>query len=289
MPDLPPLPPIALDPLSVVLLAHNAEGHLEEVVNGWLTFLNGLGREYELLLVDDGSTDRTAELAARSPRVRLLRHASPQGIGAALRTGVAEARYSLLAHAPCDRQFRPDDLKRLLAEIDKSHLVSAYRVMQPVPAWLRYPGRVLRFLINRLFAVSLEEGPGWLGWKAHLGHHLARAIFGVRLKDVGCWLRLYRRAIFARIPIQSNGPFAQVEVLAKANFLGHVMTETPIRCGPDQSTGVGGATFREGYRVFAHPDFGPAVLTPPNAPSALRTQRGLPDLLDTPPPFGNDI
>ena len=65
MPLLPPLPPIADQPLSVVLLAHNEEAQLETVVNEWLTFLNGLGRDYEVLLVDEGSTDGTVQ--ARRP------------------------------------------------------------------------------------------------------------------------------------------------------------------------------------------------------------------------------
>src|SRR5262245_61081602 len=131
MPELPPLPPIASEPVSVLLLADNAEAHLEEVVGAWVGFLNGSGREYEILLVDDGSTDRTAEraepLAARNPRVRLLRHEGRQGEGAAVRTGVAAARHPLLAYAPCDRQYRPEDLKRLLAEIDKEHIVRGFR------------------------------------------------------------------------------------------------------------------------------------------------------------------
>ena len=62
MPDVPELPPIALQPLSVVLLARNDAAHLEQVVAAWVTFLNGLNRDYEILLVDDGSTDHTARL-----------------------------------------------------------------------------------------------------------------------------------------------------------------------------------------------------------------------------------
>src|SRR5262245_59332226 len=97
MPEFAPLPPIASEPISVVLLAHNEEPHLEEVMGRWVGFLNGLGREYEIVLVDGGSSDATAEraepLAARNPRVRLLRHPSPQGEGAALRTGVTAAQF----------------------------------------------------------------------------------------------------------------------------------------------------------------------------------------------------
>ena len=120
MPEFPPLPPIATQPLSVVLLAHNAAAHLEAVVTDWCTYLNGLDRDYELLLVDDGSTDKTAALAAglaeRSPRLRLLRHDKHQGEGAALRTGLAQARHPLLFYTLCDPRYRPAHLNRLLVE-----------------------------------------------------------------------------------------------------------------------------------------------------------------------------
>ena len=276
MPEFPPLPPIAAEPVSVVLLAHNAEPYLDEVVGGWVSFLNGLGRDYEILLVDDGSTDRTAEraepLTARNPRVRLLRHAAAQGGGAALRTGVAAARLPLLACAPCDRQYRPEDLRRLLAEIDKAHLVSGFRKGRPMPAGLRWLGGVWRGLARWLFAVTLEPPLGWLGWREWRRRLLARAVFGVRLRDVGCAFRLFRRSIFARLPVQSDGAFALVEVLAKANFLGHVMTEVPIPCQPrtDAEWMKRSAwSFAEVHRLFRHPDFGPAVL--PAAAGAAQT------------------
>ncbi len=129
MPVVPPLPPIASQPLSLVLPAYNAESHLEAVVADWVTFLNGLDRDYELLVVDDGSTDRTAALAESLPgkfqRVRVSRHSTHRGEGAALRTAFAEARFPLLAYAPCDPRYQPGDLKRLLQHIDEIHLSSA--------------------------------------------------------------------------------------------------------------------------------------------------------------------
>ncbi|HXG08685.1 MAG TPA: glycosyltransferase [Gemmataceae bacterium] len=267
MPEFPSLPPVATEPVSVVLSAHNEETHLEEVLGRWIGFLNGLGRAYEVLLVDDGSTDRTVEraeqLAARHPRVRLLRHPIRQGEGAALRTGVAAAEHPLLAHAPCDLRFRPEELKKLLAEIDKVHLVSGFRVCRPVPGWLRGLGRLYRGLARWLFAVSIEPLPGWLGWREHVRRYVARALFGVRLRDVGCPFRLFRRSVFARLPIQSDGPFAHVEVLAKANFLGHIMTEVPVTYQPRPDERAARWSFAEVRRVFSAPDFGPPVLPEP--------------------------
>ena len=84
-----------------------------------------------------------------------------------------------------------------------------------------------------VFSAAPDPLPGWLGTNGHAARLLARVLFGVRTRDVLCPYRLLRREIFARIPIQSRGPFAHVELLAKANFLGHMMgEELPIDVVP---------------------------------------------------------
>src|SRR5262249_45707752 len=152
-----------------------------------------------------------------------------------------------------------------LAEIDKVHLAAGYRVWQPVPLPLRCLGWLYRLFIRVALAHPLEPLPGWLGWDGWAAHVRARLCFGLRVHDVSCPFRLYRREIFGRIPIQSDGRFAQVEVLAKANFLGRVMAETPVRYQPpaappaqdEAARRQARADFR---RVFFHPDFGPVIL-----------------------------
>ena len=107
--------------------------------------------------------------------------------------------------------------------------------------------------------------PGWLGWKRHLGRLIVRLLFGVRTQDATCPFRLVRRSVFARMPLQSDGVFAHVEMLAKANFLGCLLgEEVPLgdRHNPETSEnddrGDGlGQLLADGVRVFRHPDFGP--------------------------------
>src|SRR5206468_12751574 len=139
---------------------------------------------------------RTAESAAalesKNPRWRVLNHARPEGIGAVLRTGLAAARLPLFFYAECSSAYQPADLGGLLEAIDKVDLVSGYRV------WSR------------------QRRP----WSRHAYQGLLRFVYGLRLTDVDCVFKLFRRSIFARIPIQSDGPFVHAEVLAKANFLG---------------------------------------------------------------------
>src|SRR5581483_7229443 len=94
-----------------------------------------------------------------------------------------------------------------------------------------------------------------------------------RLRDVGSPFRLFRRALFARMPIQSHGAFALDEVLAKANFLGAVMTEVPVphRAQPAAPRESFRHRLDEGVRIFSHPTFGPATL-PPGTGEGLFTE-----------------
>jgi glycosyltransferase involved in cell wall biosynthesis len=278
MPDLPRLPPIASQPLSVVLLARDPGGHLDTVLSAWVTFLNGLDREHEVILVDDGSTDGSGEraeaLAANYQRVRVVRLAKAQGEGAALRAALDIAQHPLLFYTLCDPHYQPSDLGKLLRkrpdpnkpdlEIDHVHVMTAARGGGRMPWPWRLAGILWRTLCRVLFTHAPERLPGWLGWKRHLARILVRVLFGVRYHDVACPFRLHRRAIFARIPLQSDGAFVHVEILAKANYLGHIMgEEVPLEPGhypPLHST-----MSREEWdqvridarRVLTHPDFGP--------------------------------
>jgi glycosyltransferase involved in cell wall biosynthesis len=273
----------------VVLLAYNAAAHLEDVVTDWTTYLDGLQRDYEVLLVNDGSTDQTAALAARlaqkSPRLHLLHHGSHQGEGAALRTAVARACKPLLFYTLCDPRYRPAYLNRLLVEvqqregeekakplIDVVHVTTGYHAGRPVPWPWRLLGLGWRLLCWGLFNAAPDPLPGWLGFRRHLARLSVRLLFAVRNQDVTCPLRLLRREILARIPLQSDGPFVHAEILAKANFLGHLVSEdiplgdrqAPVappegRCNSRQFR-------RDFWRLFWRPDFGPARVNSKDAP-----------------------
>jgi glycosyltransferase involved in cell wall biosynthesis len=281
MPELTPLPPIASQPLSVVLIAHNQAPHVESVIAAWLTYLNGLDREYELIVVDDGSTDGTAEraqkAAASARRAQVVCHETARGEGAALQTGLSIARHPLLFYTLCDPHYQPADLGKLLhkradprkpdREIDHVHLLSAARGGRRVPWPWRLTGLLWRILLRVLFTHAPERLSGWLGWRRHLVRTLVRVLFGVRYHDVTCPFRLIRRDIFARIPLQSHGPFVHVEVLAKANYLGLVMgEEVTLELGryPPLRDKLAAEEFHQlrtdVRRVIFHPDFGPPVV-----------------------------
>src|SRR5437016_13834006 len=97
MPDLPERLPIAQAPISAILLAYNAAAELEEVVAAWDAYLASLSRPYEMIVVDDGSTDETRDrlglMAGGIPHLRVLAQEQHAGVGAALRTALREARH----------------------------------------------------------------------------------------------------------------------------------------------------------------------------------------------------
>ena len=257
MSEPPERPLIADARLSLVLRARNAEAFLPELVRGWAGFLAGRKCDFEILVVDDGSSDRTPamaeNLAKELENVRLLRPASGQGFGASLRAGIESAQHPLLCYAPADRRYRPAALQKLLERINGVDLVTGCRAGRPVPGVLRGLGLIYRWLVWIVVGVGLEPLPGWPGWRGWLYQKLIRSIFGLRLHDVDCPIKLFRRSVLERMPIQSDGPFVHAEVLAKANFLGCLMDEAALAIEPN---GREPGWWAELRRVYAHPEFG---------------------------------
>ncbi len=270
-------PPIAAAPLSVVLIARNAGPDLEEVVTTWAAYLDTLQRPYEIILVNDAGAGDTATrldaLAGRLPALRVYHHPEPRGPGAALRTGIAASSHPLLAYAPCDRQYRPEDLQLLLGAIDRVDAVAGCRTGRPAPLWRRWLGGAYRVFVRVLFGLSLTPPPGYLGRSGWWRRRAARWVLGVRVHDPECAFRLFRRSVFRRIPIQADSAFAHIEILAKANFLGLLMDEVAVPHQPPAPSDPNGPGewrrfWRDFYRVVTGADFGPAVLPPEDAAPA---------------------
>jgi hypothetical protein len=289
MPAIPELPLVATSPLSVVLLVGDATD-AGAVVRSWLDFLARRPQEHELLLVDAGG----GLPAGEQPGLRLVEYAGPRGEGAALRAALAQARHPLVFYTLCHPDYRPEHLEKLLdrpftpedseegppepgKEIDHVHLMSGYRAGVKVPWPLRALGLAWRIFCRVAFSYAPPPLPGWLGWRRHLGWLLVRIFFGLRYRDVACPFRLFRRDILPRMPIQSDGPFAHVEMLAKANFLGCLMgEEMPLDVKPGPYRGDFRQMWREAKRVFNDPDFGPAVLPAAPSPGEQAAQPGQP-------------
>jgi glycosyltransferase involved in cell wall biosynthesis len=160
--------------------------------------LRDLASEYEIIVVDDGSTDRTGaiadRLASENRHIRVIHHPKNQGYGLALRSGFAAARYELVFYTDGDLQFDVAELAKLIPLMREADIVSAYKLRR-MDGWER---RIVSWVYN----TSL------------------RVLFGLPIRDVNCGFKLYRREIFDRITLHSTRGLIDAEVLLKARRAG---------------------------------------------------------------------
>lgn len=216
--------PIAQSPLSIVVTSNEIA---PEALGVTLRELDEQarrhGQPYEIIVpIEPGREPALQSILHQSPHAKLVPDASvSRGIGAALRIGIAAAQHPLLFTIPVG--YQPQLLPDFLREIDLVDIVCGAR-----------KGTANRWQWRQFFSASYQ-------------------IFGIWLQDPECPVRLYRRALFARVPIQSNGAFAQIEILAKANFQSCLLTEVAID-GPATDAPKASGDF---WRVLKNPNFGP--------------------------------
>ncbi|MCB9869970.1 MAG: glycosyltransferase family 2 protein [Planctomycetes bacterium] len=203
-----------LPSVSVILPAFNEGACITSVVEQALPFLTETFAWFEVIVVDDGSTDDTAQrvaaLQARSDCVRLLRHEGNRGYGAALRTGFDAASGDLVFFTDADAQFDIRELAGLLPLLAGADAVFGYRLGR-ADSWVR---RVCSRGYNRLVRV----------W------------FGVRVRDVDCAFKLFTRRVVDRLEFDSRDFFVDTELVARTARLGFTIAEYgvhhyPRRCG----------------------------------------------------------
>lgn len=192
--------------LSVVIPAHNEEGHIEETVRGLVAALTDAGIVHEILVVNDNSRDRTGtilhRLAAELPTLRIRDNDAPNGFGLAVRTGLAEFRGDSVAIVMADGSDAPADLVRFYRTLQEGYdCVFGTRFSRggrtkdyPWPKWI----------LNRL------------------GNRLIQALFLMRYNDVTNAFKLYRRSVVAGIqPLLSYHFNLTVELPLKAIVRGY--------------------------------------------------------------------
>jgi glycosyltransferase involved in cell wall biosynthesis len=174
------------------------------------------------------------ELAAQYPQARWLVPERSFGYGASLRTGIAGSQHPLVLTVPADGTFRGVNLKLFLDEIDRADVVAGVRRGR---SWLR------------------RQREDFWPW----------CFFGLRTTDPRCGLRLYRKSLFERFPIQSVSTFADVEILAKASFVGCLLSEVEVDGQPPTSPGPETAErspTSDFWRVLSYPVFDPVKPVP---------------------------
>jgi glycosyltransferase involved in cell wall biosynthesis len=219
--------------LSIVLPAYNEEANVKSAVESVSAVAQQLGTDYEIILVNDGSTDRTGEiareLAQRVPHFRLVEHHPNRGYGGALKAGFAAATQDLIAFVPSDNQFVFGEIERFLEQIDRADIVCGYRANRQDDAIRKFNA---------------------LGWNT-----LVRLLFGYLCRDIDCGFKLFRREVLERVTLASDGAMIDTEFLAGARARGLRIAEVPVTHLPrvaGEATGANLMVIFKAFRDLAH-------------------------------------
>lgn len=215
--------PIRVPELSYFIPAHNEEANLAPLVAEALAALPAIAERFEIVIVDDGSRDATPSiadaLAADHPDVvRAVHHRVNRGYGGALRSGFASSRFDVIAFTDGDRQFRVADLGGLTARLlepDAPDGVVGYRLRRADPPVRIAYARTYR-LANRL-------------------------LFGLRVRDVDCACKVFRREALQGIRVSSQGAFFTAELLIRLTASGRRLAEVGVPHYPREAGSPTGA------------------------------------------------
>ena len=193
--------------LSFFFPAYNDGGTIASLVIRVVQAASRLTPDFEVIVVNDGSADDTAEiideLARTYPQVRAVHHSVNRGYGAALRTGFATASKELIAYTDGDAQYDPSEIDVLWTHLtDDVDLVNGYKISRADP--------LHRIILGRAY------------------HHAVKLLFRLRVRDVDCDFRLMRREIFDRIRLERDTGVICLEMMRKVQDAGFRIVEVPV-------------------------------------------------------------
>lgn len=193
--------------LSVFFPAYNEETNIKATVTKAAKILPQITKKWEIIVVDDGSTDKTGEivegLIKKNPQVRMITHAPNRGYGAALKSGFAASKYSWVAFTDADGQFDFSDIKKFLPFTKEADLILGYRIKRADSVLRRFYGFV---------------------WNL-----IAKILFGLDVKDYSCGFKLIKRKVFEEVqPLEAEEKVTQIEFLVKAKRLGFRFAEIGV-------------------------------------------------------------
>ena len=193
--------------LSVFFPAYNDSGTIASMVIRAVQAASELTPDYEVIVVNDGSSDATAEVAdelARTyPQVRVIHHGKNRGYGGALQTGIRSATKELIFYTDGDAQYDPGELSLLWSHLTpEADLVNGYKISRSDP--------MHRIVIGRIY------------------HHTVKLLFGLTVRDVDCDFRMMRRSIFDTVHLEKNSGVICLEMMKKITDGGFRIAEVPV-------------------------------------------------------------
>ena len=193
--------------ISVVFPAYNDGGTIASMVAAAWIALQQVTKDFEIIVVNDGSSDYTAtmlnEVSRRYPELRVITHPSNRGYGAALRTGFSAATKDWVFYTDGDSQYNPLELVNLVDALHEGvDVVNGYKLTRN-DSWMR-------MVIGRAY------------------HYFVKFLFGIRIRDVDCDFRLIPRNILEEIELKSNSGAICLELVKKIQDAGYVFAEVPV-------------------------------------------------------------
>jgi glycosyltransferase involved in cell wall biosynthesis len=214
--------------ISVFYPCYNEEANVENTTLAALKTFRRISEDFEVIIVNDGSKDRTAEIADRladeHPEVRAVHNHPNLGYGGALQRGFREATKPWVFYTDGDGQFDFAEIDQLIPLLEKYDIVSAYRVGRQDP------------LIRKINAAC---------WTV-----LVNIVFGMWLRDIDCAFKIYPRKLFDEIEMKSMGALIDAEVLARAKRLGYSVGQVGVHHYPRTAGEQTGANLRVILRAF---------------------------------------
>ena len=214
--------------ISVFFPCYNEQENVGRTVGKALEVLEKLNADFEAIIVDDGSSDGTGriadEIAGRDGRVKVVHHEGNLGYGAALQSGFKAATKELVFYTDGDGQFDIGEMPPLLTLMEQYDIVSCYR-------------------LNRQDSI-IRKINGWC-WT-----WLVCMMFGLKVRDIDCAFKLYKREIFDKIEMSSTGALIDAEILARAARKGYRITQKGVHHYPRTAGTQSGASLRVILRAF---------------------------------------
>ena len=220
--------PSPVSSLSLFFPCWNEQASVEPLTQRAVEVLEKMGIDYEIIIVDDGSTDRTGPiadgLAAQNRRIRVIHHPVNRGYGAALRSGFRAAVKEFVFYTDGDGQFDLNELPPLLPLMQQWDIVSGYRINRQ-EGWIR---KINAFCWGKLVGF----------------------LFDLPLKDIDCAFKLYNRRVFDGMAMLSTGALIDTEILARAKRKGFTITQVGVHHYPRMAGKPTGASLGVILRAF---------------------------------------
>ncbi len=214
--------------ISIFFPCYNEQENVARTVEKALDVVGKMNIDFEVIIVDDGSADKTGQIAdgiaGRDGRVKVVHHKHNLGYGAALQSGFKTATKELVFYTDGDGQFDISEMPPLLALMEQYDIVSCYRLNRRDP------------IIRKI--------NGWC-WT-----RLICLMFGLKIRDIDCAFKLYKREIFDKIELSSTGALIDAEILARAVRKDYRITQKGVHHYPRTSGEQSGANIRVVLRAF---------------------------------------